>query len=99
MSGGQSEADKLEDHVAALYRQMGYTARQQVAVSGKNVDIVAEWDQPGVGRQRTYVEVKHTSKKTVPVEEVRTWGSEIGSFRRNGDFATAVMVKIGRAHV
>lgn len=92
MADGKSEEDKLEDDVAALYRQMGCNARQQVAVHGKNVDVVVEWDQPGVGLQRTYVEVKHTSKKTVRVDEVRTWANEIDFFRNRDDHASAVMV-------
>lgn len=92
MADGKTEADKLEDDVAALYRQMGYTARQQVNVDGKNVDVVVERDQPGVGWLRTYVEVKHTSKKSVPVDEVRTWVKEVGNFRNRGDHSSSVMV-------
>src|SRR5258708_29192314 len=52
-----------ENHVAALYRQLGYTVTPDIQVDGQQVDLVCEKWIPGAGRSCLFVDCKHTTRK------------------------------------
>jgi hypothetical protein len=52
-----------EDHVAALYRLLGYAVRSNVNTDGQQVDLVCERWIEGIGRTTLYVDCKHTRLK------------------------------------
>jgi hypothetical protein len=49
-----------EDHVAALYRALGFEVTPNVSVDGQQVDLLCEKFIAGIGRAILYVDCKHT---------------------------------------
>jgi hypothetical protein len=50
-----------EDHVAALYRRLGFTVTQNVNIDGQQVDMICEKWIAGLGFTRLCVECKYTT--------------------------------------
>src|SRR4051812_4543621 len=50
-----------EDHVATLYRLLGYSVEKNINVAGHQADLICEKWIEGIGKTVLYVDCKHTS--------------------------------------
>jgi hypothetical protein len=74
-----------EDHVAAIYRQLGFDVSQNVNVDGQQVDLVCEKLVVGIGRTRLCIDCKHTrleENRSVTKDDVDQF---IFTFRNRAD--------------
>jgi energy-coupling factor transporter ATP-binding protein EcfA2 len=49
-----------EDHVASLYRSLGYAVQSNISVDGHQADLICEKWIEGIGKTRVYVDCKYT---------------------------------------
>ena len=74
-----------EDHVAALYRLLGYTVEHNVSAGGQQVDLICEKWIEGLGITRLYIDCKHTRhniNSSVSKDDVASF---IYAFRANAE--------------
>src|SRR5947208_2667655 len=53
-----------EDHVASLYRMLGYTTTPNINVNGQQADLLCKKWISGIGQTTLYVDCKHTQSST-----------------------------------
>jgi hypothetical protein len=81
-----------EKRVASVYEALGYTTSHNVIVAGQQVDVLAEQLIPGTGMIRVHVEVKTTSKPTLPIDEVRTFINSANALQTGSDIDRSMLV-------
>jgi hypothetical protein len=54
--------EEHEDHIADLYRLLGYEVQQNISVAGQQTDLICRKHIPGAGDTVLYVDAKHTTR-------------------------------------
>jgi hypothetical protein len=83
---------RLEEHVASVYRALGYEVLRDQLIRGNQVDIYATRKWPGYGDVRLVVEVKYKSKGAVPKAQVHEYYAVARTMLENFDCTRVVMV-------
>lgn len=74
-----------ENHIASLYRRLGFTVIQNINVDGQQVDLICEKWIPGIGHTRLCIDCKHTEleeNRSVSKDDVDMF---IFTFRNRAD--------------
>ena len=84
-----------ENHVASVYRMLGYTVRANLQISGKQVDFTCEKWIGGAGKTVLYVDAKYTlegDRSSVSVSDVEQFIASFESRRIREGWTGAVLV-------
>jgi hypothetical protein len=82
----------FEQQVAELLSMMGYHVQRDVLIAGKQVDIIAEFLAPGGIRIRILVECKHTTRHSIPNDEIYEFGSVFNAIKTTEGLTQGVLV-------
>ncbi|MBZ5508716.1 MAG: restriction endonuclease [Acidobacteriia bacterium] len=84
-----------EDYVAALYRRLGFSVKQNISVDGQQVDLLCENWLSGIGLTRLYIDCKHTTlaeNKSVSKDDVDQFIYSFRSRAENNGWTAGIMV-------
>ena len=86
---------KHEDYVAALYKRLGYSVKQNINVDGQQVDLLCENWLSGIGPTRLYIDCKYTAlieNKSVSKDDVDQFIYSFKSRAERNGWTAGVMV-------
>lgn len=87
-----TDDEKLEEHVASLYRAVGFRVARDQLIRGNQIDLFATNVVPGYGEVRLIIEVKYRTKAVVPKTEVLNFLDTARSLIDAGECTRALMV-------
>jgi hypothetical protein len=79
-----SEWKEHEDHVASIYRALGYNVVSDINIDGKQTDLICEKHIRGVDKTVLYIDCKHTYKNQSSISNADV-EAFIASFRARKD--------------
>src|SRR6185503_11971081 len=84
-----------ENHVAAIYRLLGYRVTSNINVTGQQADLLCEKQIPGAGKVVLYVDCKYSEdgeKNTISKDSVNQFIANFHALKQAHGWTSGIMV-------